>query len=76
MTLVIPTTLISQMIADARQRQPQEACGLLIGTGQSVARVLPLPNSDPQPKQGFVLDPQALVADTLCARRCSAVPTT
>jgi proteasome lid subunit RPN8/RPN11 len=62
MTLVIPAALISQMITDARQRQPQEACGLLIGTGQTVQCVRPLPNSDPQPEQGFVLDPQALVA--------------
>lgn len=62
MTLVIPAALISQMIADAQQRQPQEACGLLIGAGQTVVRVLRLPNSDPHPEQGFVLDPQALVA--------------
>src|SRR4051812_49194063 len=61
MTLVIPASLMSQMIADARQRQPQEACGLLIGMGQTVQQVISLPNSDPKPEQGFVLAPQALI---------------
>ncbi len=61
MTLVIPPALMSQMIADARQRQPHEACGLLLGMESRVQRVLPLPNSDPQPEQGFVLAPQPLV---------------
>jgi proteasome lid subunit RPN8/RPN11 len=61
MTLVIPAPLMSQIIADARQRQPQEACGLLIGTGQTVQQAIPIPNSDPRPEQGFMLAPQALV---------------
>jgi proteasome lid subunit RPN8/RPN11 len=62
MTLVIPAPLMSQMVADARQRQPQEACGLLIGTGQTVQWVIPIPNSDPRPEQGFMLAPQALIS--------------
>jgi len=61
MTLVIPAPLMIQMIADARQRQPHEACGLLIGTSQTVQQVIPIPNIDPHPEQGFVLAPQALV---------------
>jgi proteasome lid subunit RPN8/RPN11 len=61
MTLVIPAPLMSQLITDARQRQPQEACGLLLGTGLTVQRVHPLPNSDPHSEQGFILDPQLLV---------------
>lgn len=61
MTLVIPAPLMSQMIADARQRQPHEACGLLIGTGQTVQQVIPVSNIDPQPEQGFLLAPQTLV---------------
>lgn len=61
MTLVIPLPLMSQMVADVRQRQPQEACGLLIGSEQTVQRVIPVPNSDPRPEQGFLLDPQALI---------------
>jgi len=60
--LVIPAPLMSQMITDARQRQPHEACGLLMGTGQTVQQIIALPNSDPQPQQGFLLAPQSLIA--------------
>ena len=61
MTLIISASLISPMVADARQRQPQEACGLLLGVGHTVQQVIPIPNSDPHPEQGFVLAPQTLV---------------
>jgi proteasome lid subunit RPN8/RPN11 len=59
--LVIPAPLMSQMIAEARQRQPHEACGLLIGVGLTVQQVISIPNTDPRPEQGFILSPQALV---------------
>lgn len=62
MSLVIPAALMSDLVAAARQCQPQETCGLLLGTDSTVQRVVPLPNSDPQPEQGFVLEPQALAA--------------
>jgi proteasome lid subunit RPN8/RPN11 len=59
--LVISAPLMSQMIAEARQHQPHEACGLLIGAGLTVQQVISIPNTDPRPEQGFILSPQALV---------------
>ncbi|MEN8233978.1 MAG: M67 family metallopeptidase [Actinomycetota bacterium] len=57
----IPEALITSMIGHARAWTPNEACGLLAGTGTVVTKVYPLENADPAPDR-FVMDPAAQFA--------------
>ncbi len=61
--LVIPGDLIDEMLAHLRGELTQERCGLLVGDGDRVARVLPIPNALRSPVRYF-MDGQEL-ADAL-----------
>jgi proteasome lid subunit RPN8/RPN11 len=43
--LVIPADLFDEMLAHLRGDLTQERCGLLVGDGNRVTRVLPIPNA-------------------------------
>ncbi|HET7090332.1 MAG TPA: M67 family metallopeptidase [Anaerolineae bacterium] len=63
--LVIPEDLFDEMLAHLRGDPTQERCGLLVGDGDRVARVLPIPNALRSPARYF-MDGQEL-ADALLA---------
>ena len=60
---VIETTreVLDGLQDEARRAAPCEACGLLLGRGQAIDRILPARNVHPVPQTHFEIDPQALV---------------
>jgi len=63
--LVIPKTLLDEMLAHVRSDRSQEMCGLLAGENNRVARVLPVPNVRHDP-YAYRMDGQEFV-DALVA---------
>jgi len=57
MKIYIPQQIIDGIIAQARNELPNEACGLLAGTGDAVTEAFPLTNADHSP-QHFSFDPK------------------
>lgn len=55
-TIAMTERQVRSMVDHARKWAPNEACGLLVGVGGVVTRVVPLDNSDPTPTR-FVIDP-------------------
>lgn len=49
-------TIVQHALADA----PLEACGLIIGSGQRVKRVVPIRNIASDPRRRYVMDPEEL----------------
>jgi proteasome lid subunit RPN8/RPN11 len=47
--LELPRTLADEVVAHARAGLPDEACGILSGTGSRVTRFFPAVNGDPSP---------------------------
>ena len=47
--------------AAARNAHPQEACGLLLGSGNQITRFCQTANVHPAPETHFEIDPQALI---------------
>ena len=57
---VIPG-LIAEILAEAARAHPQEACGLLMGTGSRVELIVPAANIAADPLTGFEVDPATLL---------------
>lgn len=55
--LVISRELFDQMVAHCRANHPNEACGLLAGTGSRATKVYPMSNTEPSPVSYF-MDPR------------------
>jgi proteasome lid subunit RPN8/RPN11 len=55
--IFIPQAILNGMVAQARDELPNEACGLLAGSGGEVAKQYPLTNIDHSPDH-FSLDPK------------------
>ncbi|MDR0844898.1 MAG: M67 family metallopeptidase [Tannerella sp.] len=55
--IVIPQHIIDEIIAHAHAEWPNEACGLLAGTGNEVVKQFPLTNIDHSPEH-FSFDPK------------------
>ena len=53
--------VLDGLLDEARRALPCEACGLLLGRGQGIDRILPARNVHPVPQTHFEIDPQALV---------------
>ena len=53
--------VLDGLLDEARRALPCEACGLLLGRGQAIDRILPTRNVHPSPQTHFEIDPQALV---------------
>ncbi len=56
------------MIATAREADPCEACGLLLGTGTHIHTARPTANVAPDPAMHFEIDPATLIAAHRAAR--------
>ncbi len=54
--LNIPAVLYERMLAHCRQAYPDEACGLLAGTGDTVAEIFAMTNTEPSPVS-YYMDP-------------------
>lgn len=52
--LVISREFAEQMVAHCRACYPNEACGILAGAGNRVAKVYPMSNSEPSPISYFM----------------------
>ena len=57
---VIPS-LIAEILAEAARAHPLEACGLLIGAGMRVERIVPAANDADNPLAGFEVDSVTLL---------------
>ena len=66
--MTIPTMFDAELLAAARARHPQEACGLLLGREQAIASIRECANVHPQPERHFEIDPQALIDAHRAAR--------
>lgn len=69
MALEIADTAMAAMTKAAQAALPQEACGLLLGTGATVATALPAANVAGDPASHFEIDPVALIAAHRAARQ-------
>ncbi|MEZ5290222.1 MAG: M67 family metallopeptidase [Vicinamibacterales bacterium] len=56
------------VVADALKRAPQEACGLLVGTGRTVLRVIPTANAAASPIR-YAIAPEEHLAVIRAARQ-------
>jgi len=52
--LVIPREFIEQMVKHCRACYPNEACGILAGTGNRVTKVYAMSNAEPSPVSYFM----------------------
>ncbi len=72
LTTPAPITLTpsahAAIFAAAAQGAPNEACGLLLGTGTHIATALAAANVHPEPLRHFEIDPAALIAAHKAAR--------
>ncbi|MBI5073994.1 MAG: M67 family metallopeptidase [Nitrospirae bacterium] len=54
--LVISRELADQMVMHCKSCYPNEACGIVAGTGNRVTKVYPMPNTEPSPVS-YLMDP-------------------
>ncbi len=59
---------VATLLAEAARAAPAEACGLLLGEGDVVARATVAANVAPDPLRHFEIDPAALLAAHRAAR--------
>ncbi len=64
MTRDIPQNLLEE----AGRKPHEEVCGLLLGQGGHVAKILPAANVHPTPSRFFEIDPAVLIAAARMAR--------
>ena len=48
--MTIPRPIIDELIAQARREAPDESCGYLLGTGDTVSENYPMENIDHSPE--------------------------
>jgi len=66
--LRIAANLLTGLVSAARDAAPREACGLLVGRGREVVRVVPARNADPSPTR-YTVAPEDHFAALRAARR-------
>ncbi len=57
----IASEAAAAVLADARDRHPHEACGLLLGRPGTVTRAVAAPNVAAHPERTFEIDPATLL---------------
>lgn len=67
-TLTLAAALVDALVAEAVAAAPREACGLLVGRGHDVQRIVPARNVDPSPSR-YTIDPADHFAALREARR-------
>ena len=66
--LTLPAGLADALVVEAAAAAPREACGLLVGRGHEVHRIVPAPNVDPSPTR-YTIDPVSYTHLTLPTKR-------
>jgi proteasome lid subunit RPN8/RPN11 len=56
--MILPPHHRAAIVAHARARAPQEACGVLAGSGGRVQRTYRMRNSSPTPQENYLADPE------------------
>jgi proteasome lid subunit RPN8/RPN11 len=67
-TLTLAAALVDALVAEAVAAAPREACGLLVGRGRVVQRIVPARNVDASPTR-YTIDPADHFAALRAARR-------
>jgi proteasome lid subunit RPN8/RPN11 len=62
MPTLLSSALHAQLLTEAEAAHPLECCGLLLGSGDAIARVKPTANVAAEPARTFEIDPAALIA--------------
>lgn len=61
MTIVVTSSVLEVIMAEARAAHPQEACGLLFGSHAAITAFKRAANVHPMPETHFEIDPHALI---------------
>lgn len=69
MRLEISRSAVDAIVVEAASRADREVCGLLLGRGMRVERVVPCRNVASDPAVAFEIDPAALISAHRCARQ-------
>lgn len=59
--IYLSETLINTLTTYAVEGKPREVCGLLVGVGVRVNRVIPIPNISEDPESRYYMDPTTLI---------------
>jgi proteasome lid subunit RPN8/RPN11 len=62
MTVMLPAALLEQILGLAAASPAHEVCGLLLGEGDRIDRIVPTANVAADPTRWFEIDPVALFA--------------
>lgn len=65
--MIIPQNIIDELIEQAKKEAPNESCGYLLGTGDTVTQNYPMENIDHSPEH-FSFDPREQFAALRYAR--------
>lgn len=68
MDLEVTSGVMATLRQEAAKAHPLECCGLLLGQGDQITRVLPAANIHADPERHFEIDPAALIAAHRAAR--------
>ncbi len=62
MEIELTSGALATLLEEATRAHPQECCGLLLGQGARIDRVVPAANVHPDPERHFEIDPATLIA--------------
>ena len=62
MEIELTSGALATLLEEATRAHPQECCGLLLGQGARIERVVPAANVHPDPERHFEIDPATLIA--------------
>lgn len=68
MEIELTSGALATLREEATKAHPRECCGLLLGQGARIERVVPAANVHPDPERHFEIDPAALIAAHRAAR--------
>ncbi len=69
MAIEVASRFIAVLLNEAKNAGEEECCGLLLGRGERVEKVLPAANVADDPARRFEIDPAALLAAHKAARQ-------
>ena len=61
MHLWLKPSLAQEIAAYAREEQPNECCGVILGIGEAATQIVPVPNIASEPKYNYHIDEKVLL---------------